>query len=291
MKKLAVALMTTLAVMAASVSESRADGTLILGTLACHKTGPGQTYLIFSTHPVRCTYEGVGGPQAYAGTSGIALGVDLDFGQQAGMAYLVMGGSSVAKDSLVGTFVGGKASATVGLGLSAQAGLAGAGNNFTLVPFGLGGQAMGFGASAGIGYLQLKSAAAPAPMAAPAAAPTPAPAPAARPAPRGYLVFFDWDKADLTAEAKRVLATVAEDAKRGNVVRIRATGHADRSGPDAYNMKLSLRRAVAVKGELVRLGLSEKDIAVVAKGETEPLVPTADGVREPQNRRVETVFQ
>ncbi|MBM3564582.1 MAG: OmpA family protein [Alphaproteobacteria bacterium] len=105
------------------------------------------------------------------------------------------------------------------------------------------------------------------------------------------MVFFDWDKADLTAEARKIIATAAEDAKKGNVARIRATGHADRSGPDGYNMKLSMRRAVAVKGELARLGVAEKDIAVVAKGEREPLVPTADGVREPQNRRVEIVFE
>ncbi|MBM3582627.1 MAG: OmpA family protein [Alphaproteobacteria bacterium] len=133
----------------------------------------------------------------------------------------------------------------------------------------------------------------PKPAAAPVAPPppAPAPAPAARVTPRNYLVFFDWDKADLTAEAKQTIAQAAADAKKGNVARIRATGHADRSGPDAYNMRLSMRRAVAVKAELVRLGVADKDIALVAKGETEPLVPTPDGVREPQNRRVEIVFQ
>jgi outer membrane protein OmpA-like peptidoglycan-associated protein len=131
----------------------------------------------------------------------------------------------------------------------------------------------------------------PKPAAAPVAPPAPAaPPPAAAVTPRNYLVFFDWDKADLTPEAKQTIAQAAADAKRGNVARIRATGHADRSGPEAYNMRLSMRRAVAVKGELVRLGLADKDIALVAKGETEPLVPTPDGVREPQNRRVEIVF-
>ena len=130
----------------------------------------------------------------------------------------------------------------------------------------------------------------------PAAQPIPAPAPpappppAARVVPRNYLVFFDWDKADLAPEALRTIATAAEDAKKGNVARIRATGHADRSGPEAYNLRLSMRRAVAVKNELVRLGIAEKEIALLAKGETEPLVPTPDGVREPQNRRVEIVF-
>ncbi len=137
----------------------------------------------------------------------------------------------------------------------------------------------------------------PAPKEAPkaAAAPVPPPAPAAPPVaapvtPRNYLVFFEWDKADLTPEAKQTIAQAAADAKQGNVARIRATGHADRSGPEPYNMRLSMRRATAVKGELVRLGLADKDIALVAKGETEPLVPTPDGVREPQNRRVEIVF-
>ena len=131
------------------------------------------------------------------------------------------------------------------------------------------------------------AAAAPAP---PVPVPAAAPAPRAA-APRNYLVFFDWDKADLTPEALKTIATAAEDAKKGNISRIRATGHADRSGPETYNMRLSMRRAIAVKGELVRQGVAEKDIAVVAKGETEPLVPTPDGVREPQNRRVEIVFQ
>ena len=132
----------------------------------------------------------------------------------------------------------------------------------------------------------------PKPVAQPIPSPPPAaPTPAARAAPRNYLVFFDWDKADLTPEALKTIATAAEDAKKGNVSRIRATGHADRSGPEAYNMRLSMRRATAVKGELVRQGVAEKDIAVIAKGETEPLVPTPDGVREPQNRRVEIVFQ
>jgi outer membrane protein OmpA-like peptidoglycan-associated protein len=131
----------------------------------------------------------------------------------------------------------------------------------------------------------------PAPAPAPAqAAPAPAPAPA--PAlQRSYLVFFDWDKADITAEARRIIQQAADNAKRGNVSRIQATGHADRSGPDRYNMALSIRRANNVKAELVRAGIPETQIAVIGRGETQPLVPTADGVREPQNRRVEILLQ
>lgn len=117
------------------------------------------------------------------------------------------------------------------------------------------------------------------------------PKPAPPPMARSYLVFFDWNKADLTAEAQKIVATAAANAKSGNVSRIQATGHADRSGPDAYNMRLSMRRAQSVKNELMRLGVPEKDIVLVAKGETEPLVQTNDGVREPQNRRVLIEFQ
>ena len=73
--------------------------------------------------------------------------------------------------------------------------------------------------------------------------------------------------------------------------RVGVTGHADKSGSDAYNMALSLRRANNVKDELVRDGVPAASIVVVGRGESQPLVPTADGVREPQNRRVEIVLQ
>ncbi|MGE0256005.1 MAG: OmpA family protein [Alphaproteobacteria bacterium] len=132
------------------------------------------------------------------------------------------------------------------------------------------------------------AAPAPAPMAAPAPQPAPTPAP---PPARQYLVFFDFDKTDLTQQAQAILQTAATNAKGLTTVKIRATGHADRAGSDAYNMRLSQRRADAVKAELVRLGIKASEIAVVARGETNPLVPTADGVREPQNRRVEIVFE
>jgi flagellar motor protein MotB len=71
---------------------------------------------------------------------------------------------------------------------------------------------------------------------------------------------------------------------------IDVTGHADRAGGDAYNMALSLRRANMVKDQLVREGIAANQITVVGRGESQPLLPTADGVREPQNRRVEIVL-
>jgi outer membrane protein OmpA-like peptidoglycan-associated protein len=129
------------------------------------------------------------------------------------------------------------------------------------------------------------------------AAPPPPPPPAAQPAPppraeapRQFLVFFGWDSAVLTQEARNIVQSAAQSAQRNQVTRIELTGHADRSGVDAYNMRLSQSRADAVKTELVRLGIAANEIETIARGESQPLVPTADGVREPQNRRVEIVF-
>ena len=130
---------------------------------------------------------------------------------------------------------------------------------------------------------------APAPMA-PAAAPAPAPAPTAGVA-RTYLVFFDWDRADLTARAREIIKEAATNAQRANVTRIEVAGHADRSGDAAYNQRLSQRRAEAVAAQLVRDGVARGAISVQAFGESRPLVPTADNVREPQNRRVEIVLR
>lgn len=155
MKKILFAALAALTFTLSPVSESKADGSVVLGGLTCLKSGDGMTYLLFSKHPVTCTYNGVGGTQTYVGTSGIGLGIDLDFDKEAAMGYLVIGGTWTNKDSLNGLYIGGKAQATVGVGLAAQGGIGGFGNNVTLVPIGLGGQAMGFGAAAGISYLSL----------------------------------------------------------------------------------------------------------------------------------------
>ena len=94
--------------------------------------------------------------------------------------------------------------------------------------------------------------------------------------------------------SERLLATIKQAAgafKQMGNARITATGHTDTSGPEAYNMALSLRRANAVKDALVREGVPAQAITVIGRGEQGLLVKTADGVREPQNRRVEIVIQ
>ncbi len=119
-----------------------------------------------------------------------------------------------------------------------------------------------------------------------AAAPPPPP-----PVPQKFLVFFDFDRANIRADAQQIVSEAADYAKKNGKAVIRATGHADTSGSDAYNLALSERRAVAVKAALVKLGFKPAEIVVMFRGEAEPLVATGDGVKEPQNRRVEIVME
>ena len=120
----------------------------------------------------------------------------------------------------------------------------------------------------------------------------PAPTPPATPTPpETYMVFFDFDKSEVTQEARRILESVEADTKGAAISRIVAVGHADTSGGDAYNLALSRRRAEAVAGSLRGLDVRADTIETEARGEREPLVATGDGVREPQNRRVEISIQ
>lgn len=102
-------------------------------------------------------------------------------------------------------------------------------------------------------------------------------------------VYFEFDSSKLTDAAERRIAEFASGIADKDSVEIVVTGHADRSGPADYNMKLSSERAQSVRDELIEHGLtiSElEDFDVRAAGESSPAVPTADGVREPANRRV-----
>ncbi|MEQ8665466.1 MAG: OmpA family protein [Rhodospirillales bacterium] len=117
------------------------------------------------------------------------------------------------------------------------------------------------------------------------------PAPDAMPdLARQYRVLFAFDSAALSGAASASLREIAGQFIEGEIIRIDATGHADAAGTQAYNMALSKHRAEAVKATLVDFGIPADNIVIDWKGETELLVPTADGVREPQNRRVEIVF-
>ncbi len=133
---------------------------------------------------------------------------------------------------------------------------------------------------------------APAPVVKPAPAPTPAPAPEPKPVaiPGPFMVFFDFDKSTLTADARSIIERAARAFKQVGAARITASGHADRSGADAYNEGLAERRAHVVRDALIAQGVSSDKISIRSFGETSPLVKTQDGVREWQNRRVEIVL-
>jgi hypothetical protein len=102
-----------------------------------------------------------------------------------------------------------------------------------------------------------------------------------------YLVFFDWDKSNLSPQAVATISQAAAAYKANGSARITDVGNTDTSGSPDYNMALSLRRADAVKRALIQNGVPAAAIDTTGRGETNLLVPTADSVREPQNRRVE----
>jgi len=105
-----------------------------------------------------------------------------------------------------------------------------------------------------------------------------------------YIVFFDWDKSNITPEA----ATILDNAvgAYGNCARvpIMLAGHTDRSGSVQYNNGLAQRRNASVRGYLSSRGISDGAITAQGFGESQNRVPTADGVRELQNRRVEITY-
>jgi OmpA-OmpF porin, OOP family len=124
----------------------------------------------------------------------------------------------------------------------------------------------------------------------PVVPPPPPPAPPPPPVHQVYLVFFDWDRYNITPEGMQILEAAAAHWKAGGAVQIQVTGYTDLSGPAGYNLRLSQRRANAVAAALERLGVPRSEMIVAGRGMADPRVPTALGVREPQNRRVEILF-
>ncbi len=129
------------------------------------------------------------------------------------------------------------------------------------------------------------------PAAAPAPMPAPAPAPAATVPPgQFFIVFFDFDKSTITAAGRQVLDAAVAAFKQNKPVRIELTGFTDTVGTVQYNLGLSERRADAVRDYLAAHGVPASAMDVAWKGKSDLRVPTPDGVREPQNRRVEIVI-
>ena len=152
-------------------------------------------------------------------------------------------------------------------------------------PLGLGRYTSGYSTHSILASLSVRFGAPPPPVAAP-------PMPGAPPmiARKVFLVFFDWDRDTITPEGMQIVQQAAGAFRAGAPVTIQVTGYADRSGSPGYNQRLSERRANNVANAMVRLGVPRNQMAVSGRGENDNRVPTADGVREPQNRRVEIVF-
>ncbi len=125
--------------------------------------------------------------------------------------------------------------------------------------------------------------------------PTPPPPPPPPPVetvctPGPYIVFFEWDRSDITPEAASILDNAISAYQNCGNAQVMLAGHADKSGAASYNVGLSQRRADSVRSYMSGRGIPDGNISTEAFGETQPRVDTADGVRELQNRRVEVTY-
>ncbi len=113
--------------------------------------------------------------------------------------------------------------------------------------------------------------------------------PAAPPPPASelYLVYFDFDNAELSEAAKAVLETASSAARKLKGMTVTVSGHTDLAGTADFNMELSKRRAMAVSEALIKAGVASAAVKAEAFGQTLPAIITADGVAEAGNRRVE----
>lgn len=138
---------------------------------------------------------------------------------------------------------------------------------------------------------------APPPAPAPVMAPPPPPRPVAPPPPPQvacntgpFIVFFDFDRSDVTPEAAGILNNAATAYANCGSARVMLAGHTDRAGSTQYNSALAERRNETVRSYLTSRGVPTGQVSGQAFGESQPRVPTADGVREAQNRRVEVTY-
>ena len=110
-------------------------------------------------------------------------------------------------------------------------------------------------------------------------------------APQSFLLYFEFDSTALTAKSQHRLSDILAAVYQRDSHDLSVIGHTDRAGDYNYNLELSLRRASAVRDLLIRQGVEGSYVCLSSHGEGNPLIPTADGVAEQRNRRVEVVVR
>lgn len=115
---------------------------------------------------------------------------------------------------------------------------------------------------------------------------------AARPSrPSSFTLYFIEGKDEFTQDSKEVVDRILIEISRRPVPDVRVVGHTDAVGSDSYNDALGLQRAEVVRAALVGLGVPRANIEAVSRGKRELAIPTADGVAEPRNRRVQIIVR
>lgn len=107
------------------------------------------------------------------------------------------------------------------------------------------------------------------------------------PAPRHFTLYFLFESEELTAESRALVPEIVQAVRDRPSPEVGVVGHTDTTGTPAGNFELGLRRANAIRGRLLEVGIDASVIEVTSHGEADLLVKTADEVREPRNRRVE----
>lgn len=109
--------------------------------------------------------------------------------------------------------------------------------------------------------------------------------------PKSFQLYFKFDSADLTDESKAQLRQILDEMKSRPVPEVTVIGHTDTVGTQAFNYELGLKRALATKNLIVGIGVDPTRVDVTSHGKLSLLVPTADNVAEPRNRRVEVTVR
>jgi outer membrane protein OmpA-like peptidoglycan-associated protein len=111
------------------------------------------------------------------------------------------------------------------------------------------------------------------------------------PVPEKFVLYFKIDSTELLPDSAMLITKIIGSIRQRKSFDISVNGHSDRSGEDAYNLDLSLKRAAYIKELIVKEGIDERYITTDSHGEGNPVVPTPDGVSEPLNRRVEVIVR